>query len=148
MRHPDGAQAADRVRSPYENLPDLIGQIVRSGDVPMIGCTTAGEIARYGPRAQRRRRRSRRGRLRPSDTAAAAGRGGIFAGRRPRGHTLPSPAGHPTRVLLLTEGWPATRNESSVARIRAFGAGSRGSALARGRRGLKRQAFQFHGTAC
>src|SRR5438046_8200387 len=37
--------------SPAENLPDLIGTIgSRYGDVPLIGCTTAGEIARGGPR--------------------------------------------------------------------------------------------------
>src|SRR5437868_14202020 len=37
--------------SPAANLPDLIGQVrSRSGGVPLIGCTTAGEIARDGPR--------------------------------------------------------------------------------------------------
>src|SRR6516164_263379 len=37
--------------SPAGNLPDLIGQIrSRSGGVPLIGCTTAGEISRNGPR--------------------------------------------------------------------------------------------------
>src|SRR5438445_8159397 len=37
--------------SPSQDLPALVRQIrARSGGVPLIGCTTAGEIATSGPR--------------------------------------------------------------------------------------------------
>ena len=120
--------------SPTENVPDLIGQIrSRSGDVPLIGCTTAGEIARNGPRDGSVVVAALGGDGFVIGTAAAAGASEDLrdAGARAAG-CMPSPAGHPHRVMLLPlMAWPATRTRSSAARIRFSAPGSRWSAAAR-----------------
>src|ERR1700745_2976035 len=134
--------------SPTENLPDLIGQIrSRSGDVPMIGCTTAGEIARYGPRDGSVVVSALGGDGFVVGTAAAAGASEDLRGAGARaGRCLPSSAGHPQRVvLLLTDGLSSDQDEIIRGAYSVLGAGIPMVGGCAGD-GLKMtRTFQFHG---
>jgi hypothetical protein len=112
--------------SPTENLPDLIGQIrSRSGGVPLIGCTTAGEIARNGRRDGSVVVTALGGDGFVIGTAAAAGASEDLRGAGARAaRCLPSPAGHPHRVLLLlTDGLTSDQDEIVRGAYSVLGAG-------------------------
>src|ERR1700737_273109 len=103
----DDAKAIVAFCSPSFDLPALLQQIrARSGDVPLIGCTTAGEIASSGPREA-------------SVVVAALGGDGFVietvvateasndlrAAGAHVARSLPTPEDHPYRaLLLLTDG--------------------------------------------
>lgn len=144
----DGAKLLIVFCSPTENLPDLIGQIrSRSGDVPMIGCTTAGEIARYGPRDGSVVVAALGGDGFVIGTAAAVGASADLRGAGARAaHCLPSPAGHPHRVvLLLTDGLASDQDEIIRGAYSVLGAGVPMVGGCAGD-GLKMtRTFQFHG---
>jgi hypothetical protein len=146
----DGAKLLIVFCSPTENLPDLIGQIrSRSGDVPMIGCTTAGEIARYGPRDGSVVVAALGGDGFVIGTAAAAGASADLRGAGARAaHCLPSAAGHPHRVvLLLTDGLASDQDEIIRGAYSVLGAGVPMVGGCAGD-GLKMtRTFQFHGNA-
>ncbi len=134
--------------SPAENLPDLIGQVrSRSGGVPLIGCTTAGEIARDGPRDGSVVVTVLGGDGFVIDTAAAAGASEDLrdAGAR-AARCLPSPASHPHRVvLLLTDGLASDQDEIIRGAYSVLGAGVPmvGGCAGDGLKMIK--TFQFHG---
>ncbi len=112
--------------SPAENLPDLIGQIgSRSGDVPLIGCTTAGEIARDGPRDGSVVVTALGGDGFVIGTVAAAGASEDLRGAGARAaRCLPAPARHPHRVLLLlTDGLASDQDEIIRGAYSVLGAG-------------------------
>jgi len=144
----DGAKLLIVFCSPTENLPDLIGQIrSRSGDVPMIGCTTAGEIARYGPRDGSVVVAALGGDGFVIGTAAAAGASADLRGAGARAaHCLPAAAGHPHRVvLLLTDGLARDQDEIIRGAYSVLGAGVPMVGGCAGD-GLKMtRTFQFHG---
>ena len=135
--------------SPTENIPDLIGQIrSRSGHVPLIGCTTAGEIARNGPRDGSVVVAALGGDGFVIGTAAAAGASEDLrdAGAR-AARCLPSPAGHPHRVmLLLTDGLASDQDEIIRGAYSVLGAGIPMVGGGCAGDGLKMtRTFQFHG---
>jgi hypothetical protein len=134
--------------SPTENLPDLIGQIrSRSGDVPMIGCTTAGEITKNGPRDGSVVVAALGGDGFVIGTAAAAGASEDLRGAGARAaRCLPAPAGHPHRVvLLLTDGLASDQDEIIRGAYSVLGAGVPMAGGCAGD-GLKMtRTFQFHG---
>ena len=112
--------------SPTENLPGLIGQIrSRSGGVPLIGCTTAGEIARNGPRDGSVVVTALGGDGFVIGTAAAAGASEDLRGAGARAaRCLPSPADHPHQVLLLlTDGLISDQDEIIRGAYSVLGAG-------------------------
>jgi hypothetical protein len=134
--------------SPTGNLPDLIGQVrSRSGGVPLIGCTTAGEIASDGPRDGGVVVTALGGDGFIIGTAAAAGASEDLRGAGARAaRCLPSPAGHPHRVLLLlTDGLASDQDEIIRGAYSVLGAGVPmvGGCAADGLK-MKRT-FQFHG---
>jgi hypothetical protein len=134
--------------SPTENLPNLIGQIrSRSGGVPLIGCTTAGEITRNGPRDGSVVVTALGGDGFVIGTAAAAGASEDLRGAGARAaRCLPSPAGHPHRVvLLLTDGLAGDQDEIIRGAYSVLGAGVPMVGGCAGD-GLKMtRTFQFHG---
>ena len=134
--------------SPAENLPDLIGQIgSRSGDVPLIGCTTAGEIARDGPRDGSVVVTALGGDGFVIGTVAAAGASEDLRGAGARAaRCLPAPARHPHRVLLLlTDGLASDQDEIIRGAYSVLGAGVPMVGGCAGD-GLKMyRTFQFHG---
>jgi len=134
--------------SPAENLPDLIGQIrSRSGGAPLIGCTTAGEIARDGPRDGSIVVSALGGDGFVVGTAAAAGASEDLRGAGARAvRCLPSSAGHPHRVvLLLTDGLSSDQDEIIRGAYSVLGAGVPMVGGCAGD-GLKMtRTFQFHG---
>ena len=131
-----------------ENLPDLIGQIrSRSRGVPLIGCTTAGEIARDGPRDGSIVVSALGGDGFVIGTAAAAGASEDLRGAGARAvRCLPSSAGHPHRVvLLLTDGLASDQDEIIRGAYSVLGAGVPMVGGCAGD-GLKMiRTFQFHG---
>jgi hypothetical protein len=134
--------------SPTANIPDLIGQIgSRSGGVPLIGCTTAGEITRDGPRDDSVVVTALGGAGFVIGTTAAAGasedlRGaGALAAR-----CLPSSAGHPHRVLLLlTDGLASDQDEIIRGAYSVLGAGVPMVGGCAGDGMKMSRTFQFHG---
>ena len=134
--------------SPAENLPDLIGQIrSRSPGVPLIGCTTAGEIARDGPRDGSIVVSALGGDGFVIDTAAAAGAPEDLRGAGARAvRCLPSAPGHPHRVVLLfTDGLASDQDEIVRGAYSVLGAGVPMVGGCAGD-GLKMtRTFQFHG---
>jgi len=134
--------------SPAGNLPDLIGQIrSRSGGVPLIGCTTAGEIVRKGPRDGSVVVTALGGDGFVIGTAVAAGASEDLRGAGARAaRCLPSPAGHPHRVvLLLTDGLASDQDEIIRGAYSVLGAGVPMVGGCAGD-GLKMtRTFQFHG---
>jgi hypothetical protein len=134
--------------SPAENLPDLIGQVrSRSGGAPLIGCTTAGEITRDGPRDGSVVVTALGGDGFVIGTAAAAGASQDLRGASARAaRCLPSPAGHPYRVmLLLTDGLASDQDEIIRGAYSVLGAGITMVGGCAGD-GLKMtRTFQFHG---
>jgi hypothetical protein len=134
--------------SPAGNLPDLIGQIrSRSGGVPLIGCTTAGEITRDGPRDGSVVVTALGGDGFVIGTAAAAGASEDLRGAGARAaRCLPWPAGHPHRVvLLLTDGLASDQDEIIRGAYSVLGAGIPMVGGCAGD-GLKMtRTFQFHG---
>ncbi len=111
--------------SPDARLPDVIGQIrSRSGGVPLVGCTTAGEIAGNGPRDGSVAVAAFGGDGFVVGTAAA----GAPAGPRDAGaraaRGLSWPAGHPHRVVLLfTDGLASDQDEIIRGAYSVLGAG-------------------------
>src|SRR5437667_5697375 len=136
--------------SPAENLPDLIGQIgSRSGGVPLIGCTTAGEIARDGPRDGSVVVTALGGDGFVIGTVAAAGASEDLRGAGARAaRCLPAPARHPHCVLLLlTDGLASDQDEIIRGAYSVLGAGVPMVGGCAGD-GLKMtRTFQFHGGA-
>jgi hypothetical protein len=134
--------------SPAEDLPELIGQVrSRSGGVPLIGCTTAGEITRDGPRDGSIVVTALGGGGFAVGTAAAAGASEDLRGAGARAaRCLPSPAGHPYRVvLLLTDGLASDQDEIIRGAYSVLGAGIPMVGGCAGD-GLKMtRTFQFHG---
>jgi hypothetical protein len=134
--------------SPTENLPDLIGQIrSRSGGVPLIGCTTAGEIAENGPRDGSIVVAALGGNGFVIGTAAAAGASEDLRDAGARAvRCLPTPASHPHRVvLLLTDGLASDQDEIIRGAYSVLGAGVPMVGGCAGD-GLKMtRTFQFHG---
>jgi hypothetical protein len=130
------------------DLPALIGQVrSRSGGVPLIGCTTAGEIAPKGPRDGSIVVTALGGDGFAVGTAAAAGASDDLraAGAR-AARCLPSPASHPHQVLLLLTDGLATDQEDIVrGAYSVLGAGVPmvGGCAADGLRMTR--TFQFHG---
>jgi hypothetical protein len=134
--------------APGDNLAALIGQVrSRSGGVPLIGCTTAGEIATKGPRDGSIVVAALGGDGFAAGTAAAAGASGDLrdAGARVA-RCLPSPAGHPFQVLLLlTDGLASDQEEIVRGAYSVLGAGVPLVGGCAGD-GLKMtETFQFHG---
>ena len=131
-----------------DDLPALIAQVrSRSGSVPLIGCTTAGEIAPNGPRDDSIVVTALGGDGFAVGTAAAAGASEDLrsAGAR-AAHCLPSLASHPHRVLLLlTDGLATDQEEIVRGAYSVLGAsvpmvgGCAGDAL------QMTKTFQFHG---
>jgi len=120
--------------SPAENLPDLIGQIrSRSGGVPLIGCTTAGEIARDGPRDGSLVVSALGGTASLPAPPLRPGRRRIFAARAPvRCAACPRRQAIPIASCCFSPmAWPAIRMRSSAARIRFSARASPWSAAAR-----------------
>jgi hypothetical protein len=89
--------------SPSYDLPALVQQIgTRSRGVPLIGCTTAGEIATGGPPEARVVVAAFGGDGFAIETAVATGASNdLRAAGAHAARCLPSPDGHPYRVLLL-----------------------------------------------
>ena len=131
-----------------DNLPALISQIhSRSGGVPLIGCTTAGEIAPGGPRDGSIVVAALGGGGFAVGTAAAAGASEDLRGAGARAaRCLPSPAGHPHQVLLLlTDGLASDQEEIVRGAYSVLGAGVPMVGGCAGD-GLKMTTtFQFHG---
>jgi hypothetical protein len=130
------------------DLPALIGQVrSRSGGVPLIGCTTAGEIAPKGPRDGSIVVTALGGDGFAVGTAAAAGASEDLRGAGARAaRCLPSPAGHPHQVLLLlTDGLASDQEEIVRGAYSVLGAGVPmvGGCAADGLKMTK--TFQFHG---
>src|SRR5215469_3593091 len=134
--------------SPAGNLSDLIGQIrLRSGSVPLIGCTTAGEITRNGPRDGSVVVTALGGDGFLIGTAAAAGASHDLRGVGARAaRCLPSPAGHPHRVvLLLTDGLASDQDEIIRGAYSVLGAGIPLVGGCAGDGLNMTRTFQFHG---
>jgi len=133
--------------SPAENLPDLIGQIrSRSPGVPLIGCTTAGEIARDGPRDGSIVVSALGGDGFVIDTAAAGAPEDLRGAGARAVRCLPSAPGHPHRVVLLfTDGLASDQDEIVRGAYSVLGAGVPMVGGCAGD-GLKMtRTFQFHG---
>lgn len=131
-----------------DNLPALIGQVrSRSGGVPLIGCTTAGEIATKGPRDGSIVVAALGGDGFAVGTAASAGASEDLRGAGARAaRSLPSPASHPHRVLLLlTDGLATDQEEIVRGAYSVLGAGVPlvGGCAGDGLKMTK--TFQFHG---
>ena len=130
------------------DLPALIGQVhARSGGVPLIGCTTAGEIATKGPRDGSIVVAAFGGDGFAVGTATAAGASEDLRGAGARAaRCLPSAAGHPFRVLLLlTDGLATDQEEIVRGAYSVLGAGVPlvGGCAGDGLKMTK--TFQFHG---
>lgn len=112
--------------SESHDLGRLVAQVnSRSGGVPMVGCTTAGEIATNGSRAGSVVVAAVGGTGFVIETAAAPAaskdlrRAGARAAR-----CLPSPEGHPHRALLmLTDGFAGDQQEIVRGAYAVLGAG-------------------------
>ena len=134
--------------SPAENLPDLISQIrSRSGGVPLIGCTTAGEITAKGPRDSSLVVTALGGDGFVIGTAAVAGASEDLRGAGARAaRCLPSSPDHPHQVLLLlTDGLTTDQDEIVRGAYSVLGAGVplAGGCASDGLRMTR--TFQFHG---
>lgn len=131
-----------------DDLPGLVRQIrSRSGDVPLIGCTTAGEIEQNGPHDGSVVVAALGGDGFAIGTAAAEGASedlraaGVRAAR-----CLPAPEDHPYRaVMLLTDGLASDQEEILRGAYSVLGAGVPlvGGCAADGLKMTR--TFQFHG---
>jgi hypothetical protein len=131
-----------------DDLPGLVRQIrSRSGDVPMIGCTTAGEIEQNGPRDGSVVAAAFGGDGFAIGTAAAAGASEDLRGAGARAaRCLPSPEDHPYRaVMLLADGLVSDQEEILRGAYSVLGAGVPlvGGCAADGLKMTR--TFQFHG---
>jgi hypothetical protein len=130
------------------DLPALIGQVhARSGGVPLIGCTTAGEIAPKGPRDGRVVVAALGGDGFAVGTAAAPGASEDLraAGAR-AARCLPSAASHPHQVLLLlTDGLARDQEEIVRGAYSVLGAGVPMVGGCAGDGLNMTRTFQFHG---
>ncbi len=134
--------------SPTGNLQDLIGQIrSRSGGVPLIGCTTAGEIAGTGPRDGSIVVTALGGDGFIIGTAAAAEASEDLRGAGARAvRCLPSPTGHSHRVvLLLTDGLASDQDEIIRGAYSVLGSGVPMVGGCAGDQLKMTRTFQFHG---
>jgi hypothetical protein len=112
--------------SQSQDLELLLAQInARAGSVPIIGCTTAGEIATSGNRERSVVVAALGGDGFVIDTAAATGASNDLRGAGARAaRCLPSPAGHPHRaVLMLTDGLAGDQQEIVRGAYGVLGAG-------------------------
>jgi hypothetical protein len=130
------------------DLALLVGQInARSGNVPMIGCTTAGEIATSGNGGGSVVVAALGGEGFVIETAAATGaardlRGAGAAAAR----CLPSPADHPHRaLLLLTDGLVGDQQEIVRGAYAVLGAGVPVVGGCAGDDLMMKRTFQLHG---
>jgi hypothetical protein len=154
MRAADAALVHDNAKllivfcSCSDDLPGLVRQIrSRSGDVPMIGCTTAGEIEQNGPHDGSVVVTALGGDGFAIGTAAAAGASEDLrdAGAR-AARCLPSLEDRPYRaVMLLTDGLASDQEEIVRGAYSVLGAGVPlvGGCAADGLKMTK--TFQFHG---
>src|SRR5438034_9411723 len=100
--------------SPSYDLPALVRQIrARSGGVPLIGCTTAGEISTSGPREASVVVAALGGDGFVIETAVATGASNdLRAAGAHVARCLPAPDDHPHRaLLLLTDGLAGDQQE-------------------------------------
>jgi hypothetical protein len=112
--------------SESHDLPALVAQIrARSGDVPLIGCTTAGEIATDGPGEASVVIAALGGDGFAIDTAVATGASNDLRGAGAQvARCLPSPGDHPHRaLLLLTDGLAGDQQEIIRGAYGVLGAG-------------------------
>ncbi|HYZ56282.1 MAG TPA: FIST N-terminal domain-containing protein [Streptosporangiaceae bacterium] len=131
-----------------DDLPGLVRQIrSRSGDVPLIGCTTAGEIEQNGPHDGSIVVTALGGDGFAIGTAAAEGASEDLRGAGAHAaRCLPSPEDHPHRALmLLTDGLLSDREEILRGAYSVLGAGVPlvGGCAADGLKMTR--TFQFHG---
>lgn len=134
--------------SASDQLHDVLDQVRRrTGDVPLIGCTTAGEITGSGPRDDSVVVTALGGEGFAVGTAAEPGASQDLRGAGARAaRCLPAPDGHPHRVLLLlTDGLGNDQEEIIRGAYSVLGAqvplvgGCAGDGLKMTR------TFQFHG---
>ncbi len=112
--------------SPSYDLPGLVQQIwARSGGVPLIGCTTAGEIAASGPREASVVVAALGGDGFVIETAVATGASNDLRGAGAQmARFLPTPDDHPYRaLLLLTDGLAGDKQEMLRGAYGVLGAG-------------------------
>lgn len=112
--------------SPSYDLPALAGQIKsRAGDVPVIGCTTAGEIASSGPPGPSVVVAALGGEGFAIETAVATGASkDLRAAGSHVARCLPTPDDRPHRALLvLTDGLTGDQQEILRGVYGALGAG-------------------------
>jgi hypothetical protein len=112
--------------SPSYDLPALVQQIrTRSGGVPLIGCTTAGEIAGAGPREASVVVAAFGGDGFVIGTAVATGASNDLRGAGAEmARCLPTPDDHPYRaLLLLTDGLAGDKQEILRGAYGVLGAG-------------------------
>jgi hypothetical protein len=134
--------------SSSDDLPGLVRQIrSRSGDVPLIGCTTAGEIEQNGPHDGSVVLAALGGDGFAIGTAAAVGASEDLRDAGARAvRCLPSPEDHPYRaVMLLTDGLASDQEEILRGAYSVLGAGVPlvGGCAADGLKMTR--TFQFHG---
>ena len=112
--------------SQSHDLPALVRQIrARSGSVPLIGCTTAGEIATSGPREASVVVAALGGDGFVIETAVATGASrGLRAAGSHAARCLPTPDDRPYRaLLLLTDGLAGDQQEIIRGAYGVLGAG-------------------------
>jgi hypothetical protein len=112
--------------SESQDLPVLVGQICAvSGGVPLIGCTTAGEIATSGPREASVVVAALGGDGFRIETAVAMGASSdLRAAGACAARCLPSPVDRPYRaLLLLTDGLAGDQQEIVRGAYAVLGAG-------------------------
>jgi hypothetical protein len=119
--------------SESQDLPVLVGQICAvSGGVPLIGCTTAGEIVTSGPREASVVVAALGGDGFRIETAVATGASSdLRAAGACAARCLPSPVDRPYRALLLwTDGLAGDQQEIVRGAYAVLGAGvPQGTAL-------------------
>src|SRR5207244_7965859 len=122
----DDAKLLIAFSSPSHDLPALVRQIrARSGGVPLIGCTTAGEIATSGPREAGVVVAALGGDGFVIETAVATGASrDLRAAGSHAARCLPAPDDHPYRaLLLLTDGLAGDQQEIVRGAYGVLGAG-------------------------
>jgi hypothetical protein len=134
--------------SPSHDLPALLGEIrTRAGEVPLIGCTTAGEIGASGPRDASVVVAALGGDGFAVDTAAASDASGDLraAGAR-AARCVPERVELPHRVLLLlTDGLAGDQQEIVRGAYGVLGAGVPQVGGCAGDDLKMASTFQFHG---
>ncbi|MFN2557059.1 MAG: FIST signal transduction protein, partial [Nitriliruptorales bacterium] len=111
--------------SQSHDLPALVRQIrARCGDVPLIGCTTAGEIATSGPGEASVVVTALGGDFTIETAVATGSSNDLRAAGARAARCLPSPEDHPYRaLLLLTDGLAGDQQEIVRGAYGVLGAG-------------------------